>query len=81
VLLEVDLPGLNGYQVASRLRQMEGLEKAKIIAVTGYCGDEDRRRSREAGFDHHLGKPVEPEVLFQLLAGPEAPAPLCGGVK
>jgi two-component system CheB/CheR fusion protein len=74
VLLDLGLPGLDGYQVASQIRQMQGLEKAKIIAVSGYCGEEDRRRSQEAGFDSHLAKPVEPEVLFQLLAGPETPA-------
>ncbi len=67
VLLDIGLPGLDGYQVASQLRQMEGVAKARIIAVTGYCAEEDRRRSKEAGFDFHLGKPVEPEVLFKLL--------------
>jgi CheY-like chemotaxis protein len=71
VLLDIGLPGLDGYQVACQLRQVQGMEKAKIIAVTGYCADEDRRRSQVAGFDHHLAKPVEPAVLLELLARPE----------
>ena len=57
--------------MARRLRHQVGLTKALLIALTGYGQDRDRRRSREAGFDHHLTKPVEPEVLQHLLADSE----------
>ena len=59
VLLDIGLPGMDGYEVARRLRRGGVLQGAVIIAVSGYGQDEDRRRSREAGFDHHLVKPVD----------------------
>jgi PAS domain S-box-containing protein len=68
VLLDIGLPGMNGYDVAQQLRQQPELQNAVLIAVTGYGQDEDRRRSRGAGFDHHLTKPVDPESLQSLLA-------------
>jgi len=68
VLLDIGLPRMNGYDVAQRLRELPGCETAMLVAVTGYGQDEDRRRSREAGFDHHLTKPVEPMTLQGLLA-------------
>jgi len=67
-LLDIGLPGLNGYEVARRLRELPGWENVMLVAVTGYGQDEDLRRSREAGFDHHLTKPVEPAMLQGLLA-------------
>jgi len=73
VLLDIGLPGMNGYEVARRLRALPGCEQAMLVAVTGYGQDEDRRRSRESGCDHHLTKPVEPAVLQSLLAS--APGP------
>jgi signal transduction histidine kinase len=71
VLLDIGLPGLDGYQVARRLRELLGLEQALLVAVTGYGQEEDRRRAEEAGFDHHLAKPVDLEALHELLAGAE----------
>ena len=68
VLLDIGLPGMDGYEVAARLRQEEALQGATLIAVSGYGQDSDRRRSREAGFDQHLVKPVDPEELLALLA-------------
>ena len=70
VLLDIGLPGMDGYQVASTLR--EGLlnEDAIIIAVSGYGQDEDRRRSQAAGFDHHLVKPVDFDSLLPLIGRP-----------
>jgi PAS domain S-box-containing protein len=66
-LLDIGMPGLNGYEVAQRLRQeMDG--PLTLIALTGWGQDEDRLRSREAGFDHHLVKPADPDVLKMLLA-------------
>jgi PAS domain S-box-containing protein len=67
VLLDVGLPQLDGYQVVRRLREQPQTRNAVIIALTGYGDAEHRRRTREAGFDHHLLKPVEPAVLNGLL--------------
>jgi signal transduction histidine kinase/DNA-binding response OmpR family regulator len=71
VILDIGLPGMDGYQVAERLREMEGMGDALIVALTGYGQDEDRRRSREAGIDLHLVKPVSPEEIVRLLASDE----------
>jgi signal transduction histidine kinase/CheY-like chemotaxis protein len=73
VLLDIGLPGLDGYQVAERLRSEVGLDHALLVAMTGYGQPEDRRRSREAGIDHHFVKPVEPFVLRNLLAEVASP--------
>lgn len=67
VLLDIGLPGINGYEVARRLREHDTQPPTLLIAMTGWGQAEDRRRSREAGFDHHLVKPVEPAMLDQLL--------------
>jgi signal transduction histidine kinase/ActR/RegA family two-component response regulator len=67
VLLDIGLPGLDGYQVAERLRGEVGLRNALLVAMTGYGQPEDRQRSHEAGIDHHFVKPVEPYVLRNLL--------------
>jgi two-component system CheB/CheR fusion protein len=68
VLLDIGLPGMDGYEVARRLRREPGLGKMLLIAMTGYGGDDDRRRSQEAGFNAHLVKPVDLEALQALLA-------------
>jgi CheY-like chemotaxis protein len=67
VFLDIGMPGMDGYEVARRLRQTPGLEKTVLAALTGWGQQEDRRRTAEAGFDHHLVKPPEPEVLEKLL--------------
>ncbi|HEX6900920.1 MAG TPA: ATP-binding protein [Thermoanaerobaculia bacterium] len=67
VLLDIGLPGMTGYEVAQHLREIPGLERVLLVAVTGYGQREDRRRSREAGFEYHLVKPVEPEKLRELI--------------
>jgi PAS domain S-box-containing protein len=69
MLLDIGLPGMNGYEVARRVRAMPGGAGIRLIALTGYGQAEDRRRALDAGFDDHLVKPVEPERLQQLLAG------------
>ena len=61
VLLDIGLPGMSGYQVAKQLRRQPEFAKTVLVAVTGYGQEEDRRRSREAGFNHHLVKPVAPD--------------------
>jgi signal transduction histidine kinase len=68
VLLDIGLPTLNGYETARRMRALPDSRDALIIALTGWGQEEDRRRSREAGFDHHLVKPVDLHVLEGLLA-------------
>jgi PAS domain S-box-containing protein len=68
VFLDLGMPGMNGYEVARRMRQQPGLEKVVLAALTGWGQQEDRRRTAEAGFDHHLVKPIELRVLENLLA-------------
>ena len=68
VLLDIGLPGLNGYEVANRLRELPETRGALLIALSGYGQTEDRNRSQSAGFDHHLLKPVNFEMLSGLLA-------------
>jgi PAS domain S-box-containing protein len=67
VLLDIALPGLNGYQVAERLRATPATQRTVLVAMTGYGQDEDRQRATQAGFDHHLVKPMDPDVLTELL--------------
>lgn len=68
VLLDIGLPGMSGYEVASRLRQEECCKDAMIVAVSGYGQEDDLRRSKEAGFDYHLVKPVDHELTLKLLS-------------
>jgi CheY-like chemotaxis protein len=67
ILMELALPEVDGCEVARRLRKQGGPD-VLLVAVTGYGDEKNRRRSREAGFDWHLIKPVEPEFLQRLLA-------------
>ncbi len=68
VLLDIGLPGMDGYEVARTLRAARGAE-LRLLALSGYGQDEDRRRSAEAGFDHHLLKPADPAKMVELLQG------------
>ncbi len=68
LLLDIGLPGTDGYALARHLRALVELRDATLIAVTGYGLPEDRERSKAAGFDHHLVKPIDFEVLRVLLA-------------
>jgi len=67
VLLDIGLPGMSGYDVARRLRQAPESADAVLVAITGYGQAEDREQAMEAGFQHHLVKPVEPVALIQLI--------------
>jgi CheY-like chemotaxis protein len=69
VLCDIGLPGLDGYGVAVALREHPGTAKARLIAITAYGSEEARRRSREVGFERHFVKPVDPDVLLELLSG------------
>jgi signal transduction histidine kinase/CheY-like chemotaxis protein len=68
ILLDIGMPGMDGYEVARRIRQQPKLENVVLAALTGWGQEGDRQRTAEAGFDHHLVKPVEPAVLQKLVA-------------
>jgi PAS domain S-box-containing protein len=74
-IIDVGLPGLDGYEVARRFRAEPGGKLMLLVALTGYGTPEARERSRLAGFDHHLTKPVDPETLQQLVCAASAPVP------
>jgi CheY-like chemotaxis protein/two-component sensor histidine kinase len=68
-LLDIGLPGMNGYEVAARIRDNEQLKEMVLVAMTGYGQTEDRQKALEAGFDHHLVKPVDLGKLGAALEG------------
>jgi CheY-like chemotaxis protein len=68
VLLDLAMPRLSGNNLAAQLRQLPGMAEALLVCITGLGREEDRRRSREAGRDRHLLKPVDPEELRWVLA-------------
>ena len=72
MLLDIGLPDIDGYELACRLRALPEVDDALLIAVTGYGQEEDRRRARDAGFDHYLVKPVEFESLRSVLQADRA---------
>ncbi len=67
-LVDIGLPGIDGYEVARRLRANEQGKRMLLIALTGYGRPEDRRRSLDAGFDAHLVKPIDADELIALIA-------------
>jgi PAS domain S-box-containing protein len=75
ILLDIGLPGMNGYEVAERVRERLGGDKMSLVALTGYGQKEDLRRSEFAGFNHHLVKPVTPDALQELLLNLNIGAP------
>jgi two-component system CheB/CheR fusion protein len=75
VLCDIGLPGLDGYGVAEALRRDPATAGARLIAITGYGSEEDRRRALATGFDYHLTKPADPVLLQDLLTGPPPKSP------
>lgn len=75
VLVDVGLPGIDGHEVARRIRSAPGGERAVLLALTGYGQQEDRKKALAAGFDDHLVKPVDPARLCTVLATPRKLAP------
>jgi CheY-like chemotaxis protein len=67
ILLDIGMPGMDGYEVARRLRALPGLKRVVLAALTGWGQQEDRRRTTEAGFDHHFVKPLDANLLGTLL--------------
>jgi CheY-like chemotaxis protein len=68
VFLDIGLPDLNGYAVATRIRSAPSLQHTLLVALTGWGSERDRSEARQAGFDVHLTKPVTPEDLAAVLA-------------
>jgi CheY-like chemotaxis protein len=74
-LVDIGLPGMDGYEVARHLREQPGLERTTLVALSGYGRDEDKQRAIAAGFHLHLTKPIDAERLQALLADlPPRPA-------
>ena len=71
VLLDIGLPGMNGFEVAHRLRTQPESRDALLIALTGYGEAESRSRSAQAGFDFHMVKPADVNLLLSMLANPQ----------
>ncbi|WP_233202950.1 ATP-binding protein [Chitinimonas sp. BJB300] len=68
VLLDIGLPGMNGYELAAKMRSLLDSKPCQFIALTGYGQESDRKKSEMAGFDHHLVKPIHVDVLLRLIA-------------
>jgi DNA-binding response OmpR family regulator len=76
ILLDIGLPRIDGYEACRRIREQEWGRNMIVVALTGLGHDDDRLRSRQAGFDMHLVKPVDPEILLAVLAAtPREPRP------
>jgi CheY-like chemotaxis protein len=69
-LIDLGLPRINGYDLARWLREQPQLREVTLIAQTGWGREEDRKQAREAGYDHHLIKPIDPQQLADILSQP-----------
>jgi two-component system, sensor histidine kinase len=79
VIVDIGLPGLNGYEVGRRLREALG-DRTRLVAMTGYGQPDDRRRTRDAGFDVHLLKPVAAEDILRAVTSTETKTRKDGGL-
>jgi CheY-like chemotaxis protein len=73
ILMDIGLPGLDGYEAAARISDRPWGTGVTLIALTGCGGKIDERRYHEAGFDHHLAKPIDPSLLTEMIGTPSAP--------
>jgi CheY-like chemotaxis protein len=70
-VLDIGMPGMSGYEVARAIRSQTWGTAMQLIAVTGWGQEDDKRKAKEAGFDHHLTKPIDPGALERLMAVPQ----------
>jgi CheY-like chemotaxis protein len=68
ILVDIGLPGIDGYEVATRLRNTPELRTSSMVAISGYGQPQDKQRALDAGFDTHLTKPVPPEAIDEVIA-------------
>ncbi len=68
IICDIGLPVMDGYEVAQQLRRDDEIKETFLIALSGYAGPEDRKRSREAGFDRHLAKPADISAIERVIA-------------
>ena len=66
-IVDISLPGMDGYEVARQVRRQPTWSHLRLVALTGWGQDHDRERARDAGFDHHLTKPVELSELYRVI--------------
>lgn len=78
MLLDIGPPGMSGYEVARQLRASEQRRSMLLVAVTGYGQDADRQLALEAGFDHHVVKPLDPATLEKIVESISVPASIVG---
>jgi CheY-like chemotaxis protein len=81
ILCDIGLPGISGYEVSRLLREDDSLRATYLVALTGYAAPDDVVRAVEAGFDCHLAKPFNPEVVMQMVTGAANPRDACGSGK
>lgn len=81
VLLDIGMPGINGFEFATRLRGIRNCENVEIVAISGFTGEAHRARARAAGIRHYLDKPADPIQLYALVARLMAPAPSVGQTR
>ncbi|MEO8629323.1 MAG: response regulator [Betaproteobacteria bacterium] len=72
IVLDIGLPGIDGYEVARRLRERPEMQNTIMLAVSGYGRPDDVKRALDAGFDHHLVKPADPDAIHHLLMSSRA---------
>jgi signal transduction histidine kinase/ActR/RegA family two-component response regulator len=80
ILLDISMPEMDGYEVARRIRRRPEFAETLVVALTGWGQDADRKRSEEAGIDRHLIKPIDPDLLGELIAGPRPETTLANGL-
>jgi CheY-like chemotaxis protein len=68
LLLDIAMPGLDGWTIARTLREQHPPDALKLVAVTAYAAEGDRSKSRRAGFDAHVAKPIDPELIAHIIA-------------